>query len=73
MNLAEIRRTTKVIEKIRSQGTTILLVEHNMRLMDMCDQVVVVNFGRKIAQGSLEQVRSQPEVMQAYFGQGCDA
>lgn len=73
MNPEEIARTAKVIEDIRSRGTSILMVEHNMRVMEMCQQVVVVNFGHKIAQGTLAQVRTEPEVIDAYFGQGSHA
>ncbi|ODS93172.1 MAG: high-affinity branched-chain amino acid ABC transporter ATP-binding protein LivG [Comamonas sp. SCN 65-56] len=48
---------------------TILLVEHNMNLvMDVSDQIVVLSFGRKIADGSAEHVRSHPEVIRAYLG-----
>jgi len=68
MSLDEINFTMKAIEKTRQQGVTILLVEHNMRVMDLCDRVVVMNFGQKIAEGSSEEVRENKEVIQAYFG-----
>jgi branched-chain amino acid transport system ATP-binding protein len=69
MNRAEIDRTAAVIRKINEQGTTIMLVEHNVGVMDLCHRVVVVNFGKKIAEGTLGEVRSDPEVIRAYFGQ----
>ncbi|MBI4776184.1 MAG: ABC transporter ATP-binding protein [Deltaproteobacteria bacterium] len=68
MNLEEVNYAMSVIKKIRSQGVTILLVEHNMRVMTLCDRVVVINFGNKIAEGSMEEVRENQEVMKAYFG-----
>ena len=68
MSLEEIKYAMTVIEKIRSQGITILLVEHNMRIMTLCDRVIVINFGTKIAEGSMEEVRQNNEVMKAYFG-----
>jgi branched-chain amino acid transport system ATP-binding protein len=58
----------EVLEKIRSQGMTILMVEHNMEIMNVCDRIVVLNFGIKIAEGVPEEVRKNEEVIQAYFG-----
>jgi branched-chain amino acid transport system ATP-binding protein len=68
MSLEESNFAMSVIEKIRSQGITILLVEHNMRIMNLCDRVFVINFGNKIAEGSMEEVRQNKDVIQAYFG-----
>ncbi len=68
MSLEESNFAMSVIEKIRSQGVTILLVEHNMRIMNLCDRVFVINFGNKIAEGSMEDVRQNRDVIQAYFG-----
>jgi branched-chain amino acid transport system ATP-binding protein len=68
MSLGEINFAMSVIEKIRSQGITILLVEHNMKIMNLCDRVIVINFGNKIAEGSMEEVRQNKDVIQAYFG-----
>jgi len=68
MSLEEINDAMSVIEKIRSQGVTILLVEHNMRIMALCDRVIVINFGHKVAEGSMEEVRQNQEVIEAYFG-----
>jgi branched-chain amino acid transport system ATP-binding protein len=46
-------------------------VEHNMSVvMSICDRIVVINFGMKIAEGLAEEVRSNPEVIQAYLGSG---
>ncbi len=68
MSLEESNFAMSVIQKIRSQGVTILLVEHNMRIMNLCDRVFVINFGNKIAEGSMEDVRQNRDVIQAYFG-----
>lgn len=68
MSLEEIKYAMSVIKKIRSRGITILLVEHNMRIMTLCDRVIVMNFGNKIAEGSMEEVRQNKGVMKAYFG-----
>jgi branched-chain amino acid transport system ATP-binding protein len=68
MTRDEIVFSLGVFEKIRSQGITILLVEHNMEFMSLCDRVIVLNFGHKIAEGSSEEVRQNEDVIQAYFG-----
>lgn len=72
MSLGEINFTRTAIEKTRQQGVTILLVEHNMEIMSLCDRIIVINFGQKIAEGSIEEVRNNKEVLQAYFGSGHD-
>ena len=68
MTRDEIAFSLRVFEKIRSQGTTILLVEHNMEFMSLCDRVIVLNFGHKIAEGVPGEVRQNEDVIQAYFG-----
>jgi branched-chain amino acid transport system ATP-binding protein len=68
MNADEIAFTRATIEKMRHQGVSILLVEHNMQIMDICDRLVVLSFGQKIAEGTLSEVRENERVIQAYFG-----
>jgi branched-chain amino acid transport system ATP-binding protein len=68
MTRDEIVFSLGVFEKMRSQGMTILLVEHNMEIMSLCDRIIVLNFGNKIAEGSSEEVRKNEDVIQAYFG-----
>jgi branched-chain amino acid transport system ATP-binding protein len=68
MNPDEIDFTMIAIRKTQQQGMTFVVVEHNMRIMDLCDRVVVINFGHKIAEGLPEEVRRNKEVIQAYFG-----
>ena len=68
MTRDEIVFSLGVFEKIRAQGMSILLVEHNMEIMSLCDRIIVLNFGNKIAEGLLEEVRQNKEVIQAYFG-----
>jgi len=68
MNPDEIDFTMAGIRKTRKQGTTIVVVEHNMQIMDLCDRVVVINFGHKIAEGLPKEVTENKEVIQAYLG-----
>jgi len=73
MSVGEIEFTMEIIKKIRDSGVTILLVEHNMQIMDIVDRVFVINFGRKIATGTIEELRENREVIAAYFGVEQDA
>jgi branched-chain amino acid transport system ATP-binding protein len=69
MTAEEKDRVMDLVRVIRGQGVTVLLVEHDMRaVMGTCDRIVVLNFGRKIAEGSPEEIRTHPEVIEAYLG-----
>ena len=62
---------TRLIQRIRSSGVTLVLIEHNMHfLMPLVDRVAVMNFGRKIAEGTPAAIREDPEVVAAYLGTG---
>ena len=68
MNPEEIEFTLKAVQRTQEQGVTILIVEHNMQILDLCDRVVVISFGKKICEGAPGDVRDDEQVIQAYFG-----
>ena len=68
-NPAEKAKLMELIRKIRDQGYTVLLIEHDMRLvMGVTDRIVVLEFGRKIAEGLPAEIRDNPAVVAAYLG-----
>ena len=71
MNLDESGRVMDLVKTIRGHGTTILLVEHNMKaVMGTCERIVVLNFGQKLAEGTPGEVSTSRDVIQAYLGTG---
>ena len=73
MNASEKTELMREIVNIQQRGYTILMIEHDMRfVMGLCEEIAVLNFGRIIAQGAPEQIRNDPQVIEAYLGRDDD-
>ena len=69
MNPTETQNMIDLIRQIREKGITIVLVEHDMKaVMNLCDRIIVLNYGQKIAEGLPEEIRENKEVIEAYLG-----
>jgi branched-chain amino acid transport system ATP-binding protein len=70
MNMVEINEAVAILNKLRTEkNITIVIVEHNMKaVMELCDRIVVLSYGKKLAEGTPEEVRNNEEVIRAYLG-----
>jgi branched-chain amino acid transport system ATP-binding protein len=67
---AELPDFIALVKKIRDSGVTIICIEHVMKfIMEICDRIAVLQFGRKIAEGTVDEIKSNPKVMDAYLGE----
>ena len=65
-----INEVTELIMGLKAQGKTIILIEHNLPItMKVCDRIVVLSYGKKIAEGVPEEIRRNPQVIEAYLGE----
>jgi len=69
MNVDDIDTLKQLMRAMRDEGIGLLLIEHNMSfVMDVCDRLIVLNFGKKLAEGSPAEIRNHSEVIDAYLG-----
>jgi branched-chain amino acid transport system ATP-binding protein len=70
LNTQETRLLGELLQAIKKQGITIVLVEHDMELvMDISDAIAVLNFGQNIARGTPEEIQADPDVIAVYLGE----
>jgi len=73
MNASEKSGLMEGIQQIRQRGYTIFMIEHDMRfVMGLCERIAVLNFGRIIAEGTPDEIKSNPDVIEAYLGREDD-
>jgi branched-chain amino acid transport system ATP-binding protein len=74
LNPVEMQEIMDLIRSLRDDGVTLLVVEHHMRaIMTICDRILVLNFGRLLADGTPKQIANDPVVVEAYLGRAAEA
>lgn len=70
----EVAQAMELVKKIREQGVTIVMIEHVMKaIMNVCDRIIVLNYGKKIAEGTPQEIANSPTVIEIYLGSDANA
>jgi branched-chain amino acid transport system ATP-binding protein len=70
LNPTEIAQAMELVSKIRAQGITILMIEHVMKaIMSVCDRIMVLHHGKKIAEGTPQEIATSETVIKVYLGE----
>lgn len=71
LNATEVAEAMELVRKIRDQGITVLMIEHVMKaIMNICDRIIVLHHGNKIAEGTPQEITSSKKVIEVYLGEG---
>jgi branched-chain amino acid transport system ATP-binding protein len=70
LNSTEITQAMELVSKIRAQGITIFMIEHVMKaIMSVCDRIMVLHHGKKIAEGTPQEIATSKTVVEVYLGE----
>ena len=73
LNQTEVKKEMDLIRRLPDRGMAVLIVEHNMKvIMEICDRIHVLDYGKKIASGTPDGIRNNPKVIESYLGKEQD-
>jgi branched-chain amino acid transport system ATP-binding protein len=74
LNQTELLEAMELVNKIHKKGVTVIVIEHVMRaIMGICDRIIVLDYGKKIAEGTPQEIANSPKVIEVYLGEKTDA